>query len=396
MEGPLRSQISANLRSALLTFIALVMVFAIPLAAHAATLTELEKKLRQAEQDLIKFQQLQQQESNNAKSYAEDIASTQASINETQNTIKSLNSELTTKADEIDATTKDIIKKSEELNNHNAKLNESLALLYEISNFSTVEMIADEQDISHYADQTEYMQSLQESIIGNIDEAEKVKADLENKNTQLNSKKDELARIKGDQEHLSAELAAEKNQQTSLFNRSKANEVAASQQVKKIQENKNQISAQIYTLRQQLARSGRETVIPGGSSYPWPVGPNVWQVDPWDFYKGECVSYAAWKWYTYYGTPFRQYWDGTGDAWNWPNLARARGYTVSHTPRANSVIIWGKVPSSMPYGHAAWVESVNADGTINLSEYNWVSAHAFSRRNNVAYWNYGSTSFIYK
>lgn len=392
----MRSHIVSRFRTLVLATIAVILTLSVPLAAHAATLSELEKKLKQAEADLARYKQMQQQESANAQNYAEDIASTEASIASTQNTIKSLNSQLTTKANEIDATTKDIIKKSEELNSHNAKLNESLALLYEISNFSTIEMIADQQDISHYADQTEYMQSLQESIIGNIDDAEKVKADLENKNTQLNSKKDELARLKGDQEHLSAELAAEKNQQTSLFNKSKANEAAASQQVKKIQENKNQLSAQIYTLRQQLLRNGRETVIPGGSSYPWPVGPNVWQTDPWDFYKSECVSYAAWKWYVHYGTPFRPYYEGTGDAWNWPNLARAKGYTVSSTPRANSVIIWGRVPSSMPYGHAAWVESVNADGTINLSEYNWVSAHAFSRRNNVAYWNYGSTSFIYK
>lgn len=392
----MRSRIVSSFRSVFLTAMAVIIAISVPLAAHGATLSELEKKLKQAEQDLIKYQQLQQQESSNAQSFAKDIADTQASINETQGTIKSLNSQLTTKANEIDTTTKEIIKKSGELNDHNAKLNESLALLYEMSNFSTIEMIADQQDFSHYADQTEYMQSLQESIIGNIDQAEKVKGDLENQNSQLNQKKNELARIKGDEEARKTQLAAEKSTQTGLFNRSRANEAAASQQVKKIQENKNQISAQIYTLRQQLARSGKETLIPGGSSYPWPVGPNVWQVDPWDFYKSECVSYTAWKWYTHYGTPFREYWDATGDAYNWPNLARARGYTVSNTPRANSVIIWARVSSSMPYGHAAWVESVNADGTINLSEYNWVSPHAFSRRNNVAYSTYGSTSFISK
>jgi surface antigen len=396
MEGPLRSQILSKLRSVFLSLIVIQLVLAAPLAAHAATLTELENKLKQAQADLDRYKNLQIQENANAAQYADQIASTQADINQTQSTIASLNNQISGKAKDIDATTKDIINKSEELNGYNDQLNESLALLYELTNFSSVEMLADQKDISQYADRTEYMQSLQEHIMSNIDQAEKVKADLETKNAQLNKQKDELARLKGDQEDKSADLAVEKNQQTSLFNRSKANETAAAQQVKKIQENKNQISAQIYTLRQQLAKSGKETVIPGGSSYPWPVGPNTWQTDPWDFYKGECVSYAACKWYTFYGSPFRVGYDGPGDAYLWPQLAARYGYSTSKTPRVNSVVSWPRSGSSMPYGHVAWVEGVNADGTINVSEYNWVSAHAFSRRNNVAYWNYGSATFIFK
>ena len=58
------------------------------------------------------------------------------------------------------------------------------------------------------------------------------------------------------------------------------------------------------------------------------------------------------------------YW---GNANQWPNSARNRGYTVSTTPRAGSV----GVMMSGPYGHVVWVESVNGNGTINISQYNY-------------------------
>ena len=64
-----------------------------------------------------------------------------------------------------------------------------------------------------------------------------------------------------------------------------------------------------------------------------------------------------------------------GDAWAYiygggvrvPNNGT---YTyVNSTPAPNSIAIW---PASYPgsYGHVAWVESVNSNGSINITEYN--------------------------
>jgi hypothetical protein len=47
-------------------------------------------------------------------------------------------------------------------------------------------------------------------------------------------------------------------------------------------------------------------------------------------------------------------------------LLRAAGYTVDHNPAPNTI---GQV-DGYPYGHVFWVESVNGDGSINVSEYN--------------------------
>lgn len=58
------------------------------------------------------------------------------------------------------------------------------------------------------------------------------------------------------------------------------------------------------------------------------------------------------------------YW---GNANQWPASAKARGYNVGTSPRAGSV----GVMMSGTYGHVVWVESVNGNGTINISQYNY-------------------------
>ena len=88
-------------------------------------------------------------------------------------------------------------------------------------------------------------------------------------------------------------------------------------------------------------------------------------------YSCECTSYAGWKAYEYAGVTI-SYW---GNAYSWASSARARGYEVSKTPAANSI---GQSSSGV-YGHVFWVESVNADGSINVTEYNnWYATGLYS------------------
>jgi surface antigen len=85
----------------------------------------------------------------------------------------------------------------------------------------------------------------------------------------------------------------------------------------------------------------------------------------YSFYGGyvcQCVSYTGWKVYERYGIRISAW----GNANQWHNTARNLGYRVDHSPEAGSVAI----STSGPWGHAMWVEAVNGDGTINLSEYN--------------------------
>ena len=62
--------------------------------------------------------------------------------------------------------------------------------------------------------------------------------------------------------------------------------------------------------------------------------------------------------------------------WNWaadafPAHARLEGLTVNRTPAPGAIAIWpAKVDTAGPYGHAAYIERVNADGSFVASEYN--------------------------
>ncbi|MCM3518710.1 CHAP domain-containing protein [Staphylococcus xylosus] len=65
-----------------------------------------------------------------------------------------------------------------------------------------------------------------------------------------------------------------------------------------------------------------------------------------------------------------------GDARNWAGQASASGFKVDHKPAVGSIL----QTSEGPYGHVAYVERVNSDGSIFISEMNWVAPYITSTR----------------
>jgi surface antigen len=114
-----------------------------------------------------------------------------------------------------------------------------------------------------------------------------------------------------------------------------------------------------------------------GDDYPY-RGASKNEVDPWNFYKTECTSFAAWAVNSRLGIPFHNYYKGPqwGNAHNWDNAARAAGVSVTGTPRAGDVA----VRNSGTYGHVAFVTSVNSDGSFEIDEYNRSGSHVYSHR----------------
>ena len=74
---------------------------------------------------------------------------------------------------------------------------------------------------------------------------------------------------------------------------------------------------------------------------------------------GQCTQ---WAWYKRQDLP-----SSLGNANAWARNAAAAGYLVDHTPAAGAVI----QTSSGWYGHVGYVEAVNADGSIVVSEMNY-------------------------
>jgi peptidoglycan DL-endopeptidase CwlO len=361
-----------------------------PQTTSAATLRELQDQLKKAEEELARFQEMQQKEKQKADTYSVDIKKTQQQIDSVRNSIQSLEGNIQSKEATISSTSKDIEDKSNKLNQFNQELNNSLAQLYELTNLSSVEVMADNKNISHYVDRTEYLQALQDRIISNIEQMSQIKADLEKTRAKLEDEKNTLARLKGEQEAKNAQLASEQKQKYTLLNSAKANEAKYQELVQKLANEKDSISKEIYELRKKMSKQSREVYVGGTSGYPWSA---INSADPWLFLTRQCTSYAAWKWNVVYKRPWDNTRPGQGSAWNWPALARDQGYRVVSTPQAGAIVSWDRGPA-MPYGHVAIVESVNSDGTINVSEYNWNPAYGYSERKNVNPSDYGTARFI--
>ncbi|MDB5170420.1 MAG: hypothetical protein JWO35_114 [Candidatus Saccharibacteria bacterium] len=110
-----------------------------------------------------------------------------------------------------------------------------------------------------------------------------------------------------------------------------------------------------------------------GTSYPWANAPfNVDSSDTWGMYKRQCTSYAAWK--VASSGRHMPNWGGHGNANLWDDNARAEGIPVDATPRVGDIA----VRNSGTYGHVMYVESVNGDGTIGVSQYNADNAGSYS------------------
>jgi surface antigen len=102
----------------------------------------------------------------------------------------------------------------------------------------------------------------------------------------------------------------------------------------------------------------------GYNSYPWAhrcPQDNVGYIVVGG-YVCQCTSYAGWKAQEYFGI----YISSWGDAKSWGYSAQRAGYVVNDTPAPHTIAY----STSGIYGHVMWVESINANGTINLTEYN--------------------------
>ena len=85
----------------------------------------------------------------------------------------------------------------------------------------------------------------------------------------------------------------------------------------------------------------------------------------------QCTSYASWKAYEAWDIP--NSWGG--HAYNYENAAgyyvprNGRTTYVNSIPAAKTIAVLPGTADS-PWGHVMWVESINGDGTINITEYN--------------------------
>ncbi len=122
-----------------------------------------------------------------------------------------------------------------------------------------------------------------------------------------------------------------------------------------------------------------------GNDYPANLAnaPKDSVVDPWQFYNRECTSFVAWRLNHANGIAFKDFYGGPqwGNAENWGPTARSLGIPVNQTPAVGAVA-WdaGGVGGASSEGHVAWVANIEANGTIDVEEYNYTNSGQYDVR----------------
>ncbi len=282
------------------------------------------------------------------------------------------------------------------------------------SDDDAITILAGSESISDLAEKQSRQEVAKKEVASSSEQIKKTKAELEDQKASI----DELI---AEAQESRAQIQQKKSEQTSLMQRYQgdaASYAAYAAEQRKIKQDE---------IANEIASRNKSGVVTydGLDSYPYrdrcPSGlddwNNYWYGSP---FQCECTDYAGWKMTEYTGysiqwlmnnlSGFRDitwsvlgYASSTwGNAKNWARVAEEIGHTyseigfhISSEPGNNTI----GVQTDGSTGHVVWVESVNSNGTINLTEYNnWGSAAShmpgdFGARNAVPYTDFDA--FIY-
>ena len=276
---------------------------------------------------------------------------------------------------------KDIAATEKKIAINKEALGEIVADMYVDSSISPLEMLASSKNIGDYVDKQEYRSSMQDNLNSTIKQIKSLRSQLEKQKKQVEN-------VLRDQKSQKNALAAKEAEQAKLVSDTRGEESAYNGLVAKRNNEISSVRAQQAAAMAAAARqsTGGSLNIGAGSAsgggYPaiWANAEQDTIVDNWGLYNRECVSYTAWK--VASTGRYVPHFGGAGNANQWPSTTARYGIASGSTPKAGSVAIW----YVGAYGHAMYVEAVNGDGTITVSDYNnnmdglgWGRYHYYTR-----------------
>ena len=216
----------------------------------------------------------------------------------------------------------------------------------------TILILAGSSSISDLTEKQTRAETVKQQINISAKNIKAVKEELEADKSEV----DRLVVDQKNQKEVIKQKRAEQNRLIAQYQNNAANFSAEAEVARRDKE--KQIAEEIARLNS----SGVAAI--GVNTYPWQSicpAQNLWWSDRWG-YVCQCVHYAGYKAHEFWGVDI-SYW---GNAYSWDEAAVARGYVVDRNPAPFTVA----VSNAGAWGHVMWVEGVNADGSINLSEYN--------------------------
>lgn len=350
-----------------------------------------------------------QQQINQYDAQARDLA---AKANTLENELAKSTSEKASIQAKVDLSQRKYDKLQQDIKDNEKKIADNqdalgmtLADMYVDDSISPLEMLASSSNIGDYVDKQSYRSSINDQLKSTIDKINKLKAELE-------QQKIDVERVLADEKNQRNALAAKEAEHARLVNETKGQEAAYQSLSSDAKAKKDKLLAeQREAIRRAYGGGGGGSIAPGSlpayaawSGTSCYVDNAGWSHggysgdgrDPAGTGCNQCVSYTAWKMGQEIGY-IPSYW---GNANQWPASARKAGFKVTSTPPKPGERALG-VMSPGAYGHIVNVDSVNADGTLNISQYNeWLNGEGgkygfghFSTRSGVSPYKYDT--YIY-
>ena len=301
----------------------------------------------------------EQEANRNAASAANSANLYQMKVNELSVEIASQEAEIAQTEVEIKELKKQIYETELELEEEQEALAELLINMHFDSDSEPIQILAGSSSISDLAEKAAREEVAKQQISASA-------MVIRDTKQQLEADKAEVEELLAQQQSAKDALVAKRDEQQNLVAKYQNDAEAYSEVAKAAQAAQRAAEKAEQEAHPELYRGSAYT---GANTYPWQGDcpekqdyyGTVWNGYYIGGYVCECVSYAGWKAYEAYGVVL-----AWGNAYNWDDRARAAGYTVNRTPAAGTI---GQVDGGA-YGHVFWVESVNGDGSINVTEYN--------------------------
>lgn len=311
--------------------------------------------------DCLAAVQAEAEANKNAANASSTATAYEAKVADLKVQIAQKNTEIAETEAQVDELQTEIVKTTAELTENREALAEILVNMHFESDSEPIYVLAGSESISDLAEKQAREEVAKDQISATAKKIKEAKEKLE-------SDKSKVETLLKKQEEDKQELESTKAEQQSLVEKYQNDAAAYEEVAKAAQEAQRAAEKAEQEAHPELYR-GTASSYTGANTYPWqadcPARQDLY-LTYWDGhiiggYACECVSYAGWKAYEAYGVVA-----AWGNASTWASGAQAAGYRVDRSPAAGTI---GQTSSGY-YGHVFWVESVNGDGSLNVTEYN--------------------------
>lgn len=297
----------------------------------------------------------------------------QATISALQEQINGLQVQINANRARNDELQKQIAEAEAELAKQKRVLGENIREMYLEGQITTLEMLASSKDLSEFVDKQQYRNAVRDKVKATLDKVTALKL-------QLKGQKEEVERLIKELTKLQDQLAVQQGEQNRLLGLNQSQQATTDKEIKDNYDRITELKRQ-QALENIRLFGGSGGVI-GGGGYPWGNAAclHTGQVDGWCPNYDWAVNGSVWNWETG-GYGYRNCTDwvsyrvrstgryvpaGLGHAKNWVSSAPGYGYRVDQTPETGAAA----VSTAGTFGHVMYVEAVNGNGTIIVSDYN--------------------------